>query len=187
MLIYKNFRKLLTSLFLILAVQFVFGQEHENENTHHDFKHFRAAALLGHAFIPEAKTETASFILIPTFGFDIQYWFNHKWGVALKNDIEFASYTVESKDGADNVIVREYPVIIAAPVLFSPWEDSHFTFIAGPGIEIDSHTNFYVIRVGVGSEFEIGNDWDFSPELIYDLKDGHINSLTLALDVGKRF
>jgi len=60
-------------------------------------------------------------------------------------------------------------------------------FISGPGIEIDSHANFYVIRVGVGSEFEIGNDWDFSPELIYDLKDGHINSLTLALGVGKRF
>jgi len=39
----------------------------------------------------------------------------------------------------------------------------------------------------VGSEFEIGNDWDFSPELIYDLKDSHINSLTLALGVGKRF
>jgi len=58
-------------------------------------------------------------------------------------------------------------------------------FISGPRIEIDSHANFYVIRVGVGSE--IGNDWDFSPELIYDLKYGHINSLILALGVGKRF
>jgi hypothetical protein len=43
------------------------------------------------------------------------------------------------------------------------------------------------LRLGVGSEFELGNHLDFLPELIYDLKNGHINTLTLALGVGKRF
>lgn len=174
------------SVFLILAVQFVFGQEHEIDN-HHEFKHFRLSALLGHAYIPEAKSETDEFVAIPTFGFDIQYWFNHKWGVALKNDLEIANYLVEAKDSGSSAIVRQYPVIIALPILYSPWERTHFTFILGPGIEIAHGANFSVIRMGVGSEFKIGNDWDFSPELIYDLKDGHINSLTLAVGVGKRF
>ena len=32
-----------------------------------------------------------------------------------------------------------------------------------------------------------GNHWDFAPEISYNLKDGHINSLTLAIGVGKRF
>ena len=181
-----NFRKLLTSVFFMLAVQFVFGQDHEIDD-HHDFKHFRIAALLGHAFIPEAKTETASFILIPTFGLDIQYWFNHKWGIAFKNDIEFAEYLVEDNGEESEDIKRKYPFIVALPVLFSPWERTHFTFILGPGIEFSNGKNFSVIRMGVGSEFKLGKDWDFSPELIYDLKDGHINSLTFALGVGKRF
>ncbi len=174
------------SVFLICAVQFVFGQEHEIDD-HHEFKHIRLSALLGHAYIPEAKSEADEFVAIPTFGFDIQYWFNHKWGVALKNDLEIANYIVEAKNGESSDIARKYPVIIALPVLYSPWDKSHFTFILGPGIEFDSSKNFNVIRMGVGSEFLIGNDWDFSPELIYDLKDGHINSLTLAVGVGKRF
>ncbi len=77
--------------------------------------------------------------------------------------------------------------IVALPVLFCPLERTHFTFILGPGIEFSNGKNFSVIRMGVGSEFKLGKDWDFSPELIYDLKDGHINSLTFALGVGKRF
>lgn len=178
-----KFKKLLTTIFLILTVQFVYAQVDVNED-HHGFKHFRVSALMGQAFSPEAKTETSSFLLIPTFGVDIQYWFNHTWGIALKNDLEIAIYSVEE---SSKNIEREYPFIMAVPVLFSPWENNHFTFILGPGIELESHQNFSVLRVGVGSEFEIGNHWDFSPELIYDLKNGRINSLTLALGVGKRF
>jgi len=41
--------------------------------------------------------------------------------------------------------------------------------------------------MGIGYEFELGKHWDFSPEFVYDLKNGHINSLTIAFGVGKRF
>lgn len=181
-----KFKKKITTILFMLTFQIMIGQE-LNDNTHHEFKHLRIAILLGHAYIPEAKTEISSFFVIPTLGLDIQYWFNHKWGVALKNDIEFSTYIVESKDGNNNDLVREYPIVVALPVLFSPWENSHFTFILGPGIEFDGHNNFSVIRMGAGSEFQIGNHWDFAPEIIYDLKDGHINSLTIALGVGKKF
>ncbi|WP_298533105.1 hypothetical protein [uncultured Algibacter sp.] len=172
---------------LLVIYNISYGQDH-HEDEHHNFKHFRIAALLGHAFSPEAKTETSSFLLIPTLGLDIQYWFNHKWGLALKNDIEFAEYLVENKsENSGPLIERSYPFILALPVLFSPWDRTHFTFILGPGIEFSPQKNFVVFRVGAGSEFELGNHWDFSPELIYDLKDGHINVLTFALGVGKRF
>ncbi len=181
-----KFKVLIITITLLMLSQISIGQEHENNETH-EFKHFRVAAALGHAYIPEAKSEGDTFVAIPTFGLDIQYWFSHKWGIALKNDIEIATYLVDSNDGDSDKIVREYPVIIALPVLFSPWENRGFNFILGPGIEIEGHENFYVIRLGVGSEFEIGNHWDFAPEIIYDLKNGHINSLTLAIGVGKRF
>lgn len=175
---------LLIAIVLLFSVSLI-GQEHHEEETH-ELKHFRIAAAIGYSYIPEAKTEASTFLLIPIFGLDIQYWFSHKWGIALKNDIEIADYLVESN--SDKVeVVREYPIIMALPVLYSPWENRGFNFILGPGIEFDGHTNFFVLRMGVGSEFEIGNHWDFSPELIYDLKNGHINSLTLAIGVGKRF
>ena len=176
---------ILITIALLFSVSLI-GQEPHEEETH-EFKHFRVAAAIGHAYIPEAKTDTDTFLLIPTFGLDLQYWFNPKWGIALKNDIEIADYIVEGNDGENNEIAREYPIIVAIPVLFSPWENRGFNFILGPGIEFEDHEDFFVIRVGFGSEFEIGNHWDFSPELIYDLKNGHINSLTLAFGIGKRF
>ncbi len=181
-----RFKKTITTILFLFTIQFIIGQDIEENDTHHEFKHFRVSALLGHSYIPEAKSSTGEFVAIPTFGLDIQYWFNNKWGIALKNDLEIATYVVESNDNGSD-IVREYPIIVAIPVLFSPWENRGFNFILGPGIEFEDHENFFVFRMGVGSEFEIGNHWDFSPELVYDLKNGNINAITLALGVGKRF
>ena len=177
---------IITSLILGLFMSTnLYGQSHENED-HHEFKNFRVAVALGHAYIFEASSVNTNLLIIPTIGLETQYWFSHKWGLSLKGDIEIANYLVEDKDNNSNTLVRENPVILALPVLFSPWEN-HFTFILGPGIEFEEHENFSIFRMGVGSEFEFGNHWDFAPEIIYDLKDGHINSLTLAIAIGKRF
>lgn len=181
----KHIKFLFTILLLLVVCQPLFSQSHSEEESH-DFKHFRLSAAIGHAYIPKAISENSSVIVIPTFGLDLQYWFSHKWGIALKNDLEIATYFVENKNENSNELIRKNPVIMAIPVLFSPW-NNHFTFILGPGIEFEEHENFSVFRMGVGSEFEIGNHWDFAPEIIYDLKDGHINSLTFAIGVGKRF
>ena len=175
---------ILTNL-LVAFSSSLYGQSHKSEGTH-EFKHFRVAVALGHAYIPEASNGNTDFVIIPAFGLEAQYWINHKWGIALKSDIEIATYFVENNNDNSNEIIRKNPVIMAIPVLFSPW-NNHFTFILGPGIEFEEHTNFSVFRVGVGSEIEFGNHWDFAPEIIYDLKDGHINSLTIAIGVGKRF
>lgn len=170
---------------LIINLIFAHSEVKSQDMDHaHEFKHFRGAFALGQAYIPEAIQGDAKFIVIPIIGLDIQYWVNSKWGIALKNDIEIANYVVE--DNATGVILRHNPVIMSLPVLFSPW-NNQFTFILGPGIELEGHENFFVFRAGVGSEFKVGNHWDFAPEIIYDLKDGHINSLTFAIGVGKSF
>ncbi len=64
--------------FGVLCFQLMIGREYKNEE-HHDFKHYRVSALLGHTFIPEAKSESTSFLIIPVIGLDIQYWFDHTW------------------------------------------------------------------------------------------------------------
>jgi len=178
-------------LFVIVLVLFssvLFGQSHDKPDEHgHEFKKFRIAVNLGHAYIPGASFGIDDdFVAIPVWGLDLQYWFNPKWGIALKNDIEIAKYTISNKDDHSDDLQRTNPVIISLPVLFSPW-DNGLTFLLGPGIELEGHQNFSVFRLGLGYEFEFGNHWDFAPEFVYDLKDGHINSLTIAIGVGKRF
>ena len=180
----KNLYILFSLIFLISSSSLI-AQEHnaQEESTHHEFKHFRAAFALGHAYIPEANLDNGRFTVFPTLGLELQYWINKKWGIALKSDVEIAHYSIED-DGV--TIHRENPFILALPVLFSPWENG-LSFIIGPGIELEEHENFSIFRFGVGYEFEIGNHWDFAPEFIYDLKNGHVNSVTLAIGIGKLF
>ena len=175
----------LVVLALLLITPNISGQSHDaTHNDGHEFKRFRVAVNLGHAYIPTASMADNKFVVIPVWGLDFQFWFNEKWGIALKNDIEIAKYTIDNK--ADSDIHRENPVIISLPVLFSPW-DNGLTFLLGPGIELEGHQNFSVFRFGLGYELEFGNHLDFAPEFVYDIKDGHINSLTIAIGMGKRF
>jgi hypothetical protein len=182
-------------LFLLLFVMVlvgiaspIFGQSHDTaHNDGHEFKKFRMAVNLGHAYIPSASFgNDRDFAVIPVWGLDFQYWFNPKWGLALKNDIEIAKYTINNSDDHADDLERTNPIIISLPILYSPWNNG-LTFLLGPGIELEGHQNFSVFRFGLGYEFEFGNHWDFAPEFVYDLKDGHINSLTIAIGIGKRF
>ena len=179
---------LLFVLVFVFLTSTIFAQSHDvTHAAEHEFKKFRVAVNLGHAYIPGASFGIDdNYVAIPVWGLDFQYWFNPKWGLALKNDIEIAKYTISNSDDHSDDIDRINPVIISLPVLFSPW-DNGLTFLMGPGIELEGHQNFSVFRFGLGYEFEVGNHWDFAPEIVYDIKDGHINSLTIAIGVGKRF
>ena len=187
MIIFKIcFKSLIVMLFLIIASN-GYAQTHDQTDLHkHEFKKFRVAVNLGHGYIPSATTADNKFVVLPVWGLDLQYWFNSKWGIALKNDVEIANYFIEVTSKSSENLERENPVIISLPVLFSPWENG-FTFLLGPGIELESGHNFSIFRLGASYEFELSGHWDFAPELVYDLKDGHINALTIAIGVGKRF
>ncbi len=187
MIKYKNHFPILFVLALFFLTSQIYGQSHDElNNNEHEFKNFRIAVNLGHGYIPSATTKDNNFVVLPVWGLDIQYWFNHKWGIALKNDVEIANYFIEVSSKSSENLERENPVIISLPLLYSPW-DNHLTFLIGPGIEFESGHNFSILRLGLAYEFELPGHWDFAPELVYDLKDGHINALTIAIGVGKRF
>ncbi len=166
---------------LALCASDVLGQEIDEQQ---EFKKARVAFSIGQGYIPQADNNSSNFLILPTIGLDFQYRMNEKWGVSLKSDIEIANYLVEDND--ENKLERENPLIVSIPVTYSPWENG-FSFFMGPGIEIEENENFFILRLGVGKEFELGNEWDFSPEFIYDLKNGSINSFTIAFGVGKKF
>lgn len=180
--------KILFSVLFMLMVGTAFGQSHEDTNHHkHEFKHFRAAFNLAHAYIPSATISDKKFVIIPVIGLDFQYLFNKKWAIGLKNDLEIANYIVENSENFEKNITRETPIIISLPVYFSPWENNGVTFFMGAGIELEQHENFSVFRFGVGYDLHLGHHWDVAPEIVYDLKNGHINSFTMAFVVGKSF
>ncbi len=174
--------------FLILTYSTGFAQEnensHEGEPDSHDFKHNRVAVILGHGHVFGAvKTDGANLITIPTWGIDYQYWINQKFGVGLKGDIEIMEYVVETEEEIQ--LTRTNPFIISTVFLYNPFTRGYF--LMGPGIEFEENHNFFIIRFGAGYEFEIPGHWDFSPEILFDLKEGHIGSFTWGIGVGKRF
>lgn len=181
----KNIIIFSISTFLLTITSFA-QEEHLLENQEHEFKHFRISFALGHGYIPQADKSGDSFLIIPSFGLDLQYWFNKKWGISLKNDQEIANYIVQDEADKTKSIERENPIIVSLPLLFSPWKNG-LTFMAGPGVEFEENENFSIFRLGIEYEFEMANHWDFSPEFVYDFKNANINSYTFAFSVGKKF
>lgn len=162
------------------------SQEHvgDSENKDHEFKRHRISVVIGHGHIFGAETTSGkSVITIPTWGIDYVYRIDHRFGVALKSDIEIFEYVVENHDGTH--ITREYPLIVSA--LFTYHTKNNFIFFTGPGIELEKSHNFFIYRIGANYEFHIANHWDFAPEVIFDIKDGFIGSFTWGIGVGKSF
>ena len=93
------------------------------------------------------------------------------------------NYKIETND--DISLERNYPLIVSTVFLYHPGKG--WNFLSGPGIEIEGCHNLFVLRAGMAYEFELSRNWDFSPELVFDLKDGLIGSFTWGIGVGKRF
>jgi hypothetical protein len=164
------------------------AQDHGSDthtNGAHEFKHHRVAVVIGHGHVFGAESigNGKDIVTIPTWGIDYQYWINEKFGASLKSDIEIMDYVVHS--GEENQIIRSNPVIVSTVFLYHP--SKGWNFLAGPGIEFEESHNLFILRAGMAYEFEVGKHWDFSPEVVFDLKDGNIGCFTWGIGVGKRF
>ncbi len=173
-------------IFFILLGLSAISQDHvdDQKNEDHEFKRNRISVIIGHGHVFGAETSSGrSVITIPTWGIDYVYRIDHRFGVALKSDIEIFEYIVEDQEGTN--ITRENPIIISA--LFTYHLKSNFIFFTGPGIEFEKNHNFFIYRIGANYEFHIANHWDFAPEVIFDIKDGSIGSFTWGIGFGKSF
>ena len=172
-------------LFLLFGLAAI-SQEHvdESKNEDHEFKRNRISMVIGHGHVFGSETTSGrNVVTIPTWGIDYVYRIDHRFGVALKSDIEIFEYIIEDNEGTH--ITRENPVIVS--VLFTYNTKNKFAFFTGPGIEFEKNHNFFIYRIGAAYEFHIANHWDFTPEIVFDLKDGSIGSITWGIGVGKSF
>lgn len=184
----KSTNKILTAVICLFAALPIKGQAHQDSGHHdHEFKRFKVAINLAHAYMPKAAPDNeGGGLIIPVWGLDFQFWVNEHWGFGLKNDIEIAKYVLTEYDESGEILLRNNPLILSLLFYYSPW-DGGLTFFSGPGIELEADHAFRVFRFGLGYEFELPGHWDFAPEFVYDHKGGIINSFTLAISIGKRF
>lgn len=74
---------------------------------------------------------------------------------------------------------------LAALVSFHP--GGHWRLFAGPGYEFAENEDEFLIRIGVGYEFSVGDDWTLAPELVGDFLEGGKRTYILGLAVGREF
>lgn len=146
-----------------------------------NFPHLRAAVLIGHTYVPASATE--SHLFIPSWGLDLEYWFNESWAIGLHNDVELQSFLIEHLDGME--LEREFPLVFTLDAIVKPWKG--LVVQVGPGYEFEKTENFFLVRAGVEYEIEFGHHWDLSPSLFYDTRFEANDTWTIALGLGKRF
>jgi hypothetical protein len=174
-----------------ICVIFFFGfthvqaQEDEKHQEYEQFKHHRLALVISHTHVPKAfQSSTGSnTVIVPSWGLNYEYWLNRKFAIGLHSDMEIASYIIEDENGQE--LERTRPVIVALVGIYNPWRG--LELLAGFGREFEEHHKFWVYRLGVEYEIEIGHNWDIAPGLVFDIKENLYDSWTIGLGVGKRF
>lgn len=175
----------LITICCFLSTLFLFSQNHDTSfDNNENESHFRISAGLAHTYLPEETTDGTQNLILPSIALDIEYWFNHRWGIGLHNDLELLNF--EIKDNDDQVFIeREFPVLLTFDALWKPYKE--LVLFVGPGVELEQEKNYFVFRAGCEYEIPFSSNWDLAPLVFYDMRDGAYNTLTVGLGVGYRF
>jgi hypothetical protein len=167
-------------LFALLAITNLVAQEHNNEE-HISGKGFRIAAVLGHTYINSNGMDGN--LYIPSWGLDIDYWFNHKWGIGLHNDIEIENFVVERND--TEIIQRENPLVFTLDALYEI--GNGFVISLGPGIELEKNESFFLARIGLDYEYDINKNFYLMPNIFHDQRFDGFSTTSIGLGLGHKF
>lgn len=176
---------MLVALFFLFTIS-AFAQnspEYFKFEEDHKEKPRRASAVLYHTYIGTTTAEGTKMLVVPSLGLDVEYWFSKKWGIGSHNDIELISFEVHREK--DRYLKRETPVLLTLDALWKPWKG--LVFLAGPGIELETEKDLFVLRAGLEYEIEIGSHWDLAPTIFYDNRSGAYDTFSVGIGIGKRF
>lgn len=136
--------------------------------------------MMANSHIPQAVEGGESVVIIPAWGFDVDYFFRARWSAAIQGDIKLQSFEVE--DG-ETILKRSYPVVIVAALHYHLVE--RWSFYAGPGYELERHKNLFLIKAGTEYSFEITEDFEIALNLIYESKQGVYDAWTFGIAFNK--
>jgi hypothetical protein len=166
-------------LFLLLSASTTLAQEKEAEE--HKPK-IRGAIMMANSHIPKAYEGEKKVTIIPTWGADVDYFFHPRWSVALQADIKLQSFEVEEENNV--FLERSYPFAFATVLHYHALR--HWSFYMGPGYELESHENLFLVRAGTEYSFEITEDFEIALNLIYENKEEVYDAFTFGIAFNKK-
>jgi len=180
----------LVSLITFIAIsKSLFGQEHHQDSKthqnegHDEFKRHSLVLEFGYTHVPDGFEEEPGdqAIWVPTVGLAYAYHFNHKWGVGLTANMETGNYLIEvNREDLIRENVFIFTVVASYEIL------PNWGVFAGPGIELEGHHHFAVLRFGTEYIVPLKNNWIILPILTFDHKTDY-TSWEIAIAIGKRF
>jgi hypothetical protein len=171
-------KTLLILLTLLAFANLGFAQEEES-GVHKP--QIRAAIMMANSHVPNSFEGETKVAIIPTWGFDVDYFFHKRWSVALQGDVKVQSFEVE-KEGV--LLERSYPVAIAGVIHYHALR--HWSFYAGPGYELEKSENLFLIKLGTEYSFEITEDFEIALNLAYENKEEVYDTWTFGVAFNKR-
>ncbi len=158
---------------------------HHGTDAEHSSSGHKITLVMAYSFIDNSFLEENSAIrIVPTFGFNYDYFFNARWGLGLHTDIILQQFKVE-KHGGHEEIHRENPIGLAGMVLFKP--NHRWTLMAGYGVEAEKHESFQMIRAGVEYGIALPKHWELGFSLEFDYKIKTYSSLMFGVGFSKMF
>jgi hypothetical protein len=141
----------------------------------------RGAIMMANSNVPHATEAGKKVVIIPTWGFDVDYFFHPRWSVALQGDVKLQSFEVE--DG-EALLERTNPFALTVVMHYHALR--HWSFYLGPGYEFESHENLFLVKAGTEYSFEITEDFEIALNVIYENKEEVYDAWTFGIAFNKK-
>lgn len=162
----------------IILVNSLKSQEEKRETFH---PQIHGAIMMANSHVPKAVEGAFIGITVPTWGFDLGYYFHPKWSAVIQADIIIQSFTVEE----DNIELRRTNPMALVPVLqFEIFK--RCLIYTGLGYELEEHENLALWRVGIEYNFEISKKFEIGLNLRYENKEEVYDTWTFGIAFNKR-
>ena len=181
-------RKKISKIFLCFLIFHFLGQQgfsKYQEPDFHDAPYHKITLVMANSFLTNSIPENSNTLLIvPTLGFNYNYWFHRKWGIGLHNDVLLQQFKVERHDDKRE-LVRENPVAMCTIISFKP--HYRWTLMGGYGIELEHNENINLFRFGIEYGIPIRDNWELEFNLEYDHKIKAYSSFMAGVAFSKIF
>jgi hypothetical protein len=179
-------KKYLLFIFMMFVTLVANAQENEMDKEKEEKYRHRITVMMANSHIPNMQSTDAQnkFSIVPTWGFDYDFWFNKKWAIGLHNDLVLQQYKIIKEEDSTEV-ERSYPIGTCIVGIYQPFK--HLAFATGIGKEFEKHESFSMWKIGIEYEFELPKAWELSLNLQYDTKFNAYDSWLFGLGIGKRF
>jgi hypothetical protein len=165
---------------ILLTNIHVNAQEHEpGQEKNKSESGFRIVGIIGHTLV---HTEDLDNVFVPSWGLDIEYWFNEKWGIGLHNDVEIETFVVRNSENEE--VERVNPLVFTIDALYQ--FGNGFVFTLGPGVEFEKEESFYLFRIGIEYEKDITEKFYLLPNFFLDQRFDGYNTWNIGLGIGMR-